>query len=370
MKKDISVLLDEHVWLKQIIGTFSNLFFSVVRFISKTNKTGSKTIVISMCRIGDSVFTIPTLRAIISSNDNVIVVCFRDSKTIYDLFLTDVNYIVIDKSEIQFNGRIINSKYRNALNKINPKRIYDITGSILSASLIFGVKTDQVIGFNDIYFKRLYSKFIPKRKLPHLMEMYFEVALAGDNTGHLVLKREFSTSYNKSDKILIHPFAGWEAKEWNMQKFIELTELFNKDFNVSWIFADDKKNEVMKNNLDTCGIKYIITESLERLLKEIETCSLFISNDSGPLYLAASLGKPTFTIYGPTNPAYSIPYGQNHRSIRKSIHCSPEIPNQYCFTFGGRYCDSFECMNSLHVKDVYDEIVPFIDSLKISKQHD
>lgn len=370
MKKDISIILDEHARLKQILCFFSNLFFAVVRFLRTPKSTSGKLVVISLCRIGDTVFTIPTIKAIVSCNDDTIVVCFKDSKTIYDLFLRDVNYILVEKNDIKFNGRIINSRYRNALNKINPQKILDVTGSILSASLIIGVKAGEIIGFNDLYFKRLYSNFILKRKLPHLIDMYFEVALADDKTGSLKINREFPASYNNSDRILIHPFAGWAAKEWNLQKFLELTQLLNKDFNVSWVFAKDKKKNELISRLDTYGIQYIITESIEQLLIEIKNCSLFISNDSGPLYLAAALGKPTFTIYGPTNPAYSIPFGQNHRSIKEKIHCSPEVPNQYCFTFGGRYCNSYECMNLLTVEVVREEIVHFLDFLKITKQHD
>jgi heptosyltransferase-2 len=80
-----------------------------------------------------------------------------------------------------------------------------------------------------------------------------------------------------------------------------------------------------------------------------------ISNDSGPLYIASLMGKPTFTIYGPTNPLFHLPLGSKHNYIRHLISCSPAETEKYCFTNAGRDgCPSFECMNQLKVDEVYE----------------
>ncbi|MCZ6701456.1 MAG: hypothetical protein O6940_00275, partial [Ignavibacteria bacterium] len=76
---------------------------------------------------------------------------------------------------------------------------------------------------------------------------------------------------------------------------------------------------------------------------------------------ANMLGKPTFTIYGPTNPDYSIPYGDDHDFIIKSIHCSPEKNKQYCFTHAGMVgCPAFKCMETMGVEEVYNKLLPFV----------
>ena len=94
--------------------------------------------------------------------------------------------------------------------------------------------------------------------------------------------------------------------------------------------------------------------------------NLIISNDSGPLYLANLLGKPTFTIYGPTNPEYSIPFGKNHDYIQKKIECSPEKNKQYCFTNAGRKgCPSFECMNKLTIDEVLKKLNEFLSRIEM-----
>lgn len=100
----------------------------------------------------------------------------------------------------------------------------------------------------------------------------------------------------------------------------------------------------------------------------IKQCSVAIGNDTGTIHIASYLGKPTFTIYGPTNPVYHLPYGKNHRYIQCRLKCSP-LPNEkVCFTFGGRIgCPSNECMNLLSAKDVVDNVYDFIHFLNIEK---
>ena len=94
-------------------------------------------------------------------------------------------------------------------------------------------------------------------------------------------------------------------------------------------------------------------------------CSLLISNDSGPIYIANILNKPTFTIYGPTNPEFSLPYGKYHRMIQKKINCTPEPGKQYCYTKAGLYCPAYECMNQLRFEEVKDSVLKFISEIGI-----
>jgi ADP-heptose:LPS heptosyltransferase len=45
--------------------------------------------------------------------------------------------------------------------------------------------------------------------------------------------------------------------------------------------------------------------------------SLVISNDSGPMHIAAAVGARVLGIYGPTRPELQGPYGEGHRTVRK-----------------------------------------------------
>ena len=54
----------------------------------------------------------------------------------------------------------------------------------------------------------------------------------------------------------------------------------------------------------------------------LKHCSYLISNDSGPMHIAASLGVPTLGIYGPTNPILQGPYGPRNTWVRhEALDC-------------------------------------------------
>jgi ADP-heptose:LPS heptosyltransferase len=111
-----------------------------------------------------------------------------------------------------------------------------------------------------------------------------------------------------------------------------------------------------------------ITNNVDELIEKTKHACLFISNDSGPCYIANILGKPTFTIYGPTNPNFSLPFGENHKYYKKELSCSAK-EEKVCFTLGGIYCPSYECLNLITVDEVEYSINSFIKLLGIEEKN-
>jgi ADP-heptose:LPS heptosyltransferase len=87
-------------------------------------------------------------------------------------------------------------------------------------------------------------------------------------------------------------------------------------------------------------------KQLAALLQEVD---LLVTNDSGPMHIAAALGTPVVAIFGPTNPKRTGPYGEIHRVIRGSAKCSP------CFK---KRCimPSHLCMDTISVEMVSEEV--------------
>ncbi len=368
MIKSPTIFLNNNAYIKKVICFFSNLFFSSIKLLPAPRRTSNKIIVVALSKIGDTVFIVPAVKALKLFYNDITIFCYEYSKNIFEIVFDDMNYVVVNREEVIVKNRIITKKYRDKLKELNPSKIFDFTGYILSASLIFNSKVKNIIGFNDDYFRTIYSKFLIKRTTPHLMDMYLDVVRAENNFNMEIISKEFNISFNNSDKILIHPYAGWAAKEWNFSKYMELTEFLQNDFNCSWIFPKENVNQETTSLLKSNNIPFIITNDIIELINEVKQSSVMISNDSGPIYIASILGKPTFTIYGPTNPIYSRPYGEYHRVIQKNISCSPQVDKQYCYLVGGKFCPSYECMNLLNVKEVYNKVISFLDFLRIDRK--
>ena len=65
--------------------------------------------------------------------------------------------------------------------------------------------------------------------------------------------------------------------------------------------------------------------SLIELQEALSICDLFITNDSGPMHIAAALGIPTVAIFGPGHPSQFGPYTSpdRYRVLQKHAECRP-----------------------------------------------
>ncbi len=63
--------------------------------------------------------------------------------------------------------------------------------------------------------------------------------------------------------------------------------------------------------------------NIVELVGVLDRCNLLISNDTGPAHIAAALGRPTLTIFGPTNEFETAPRGLRAALLRaEGIECA------------------------------------------------
>ena len=86
----------------------------------------------------------------------------------------------------------------------------------------------------------------------------------------------------------------------------------------------------------------------------LESCALFIGNDSSPMHLAAAVGTPVIAIFGPTSPQEYGPYPLDDP---KHIAIWRHPTGQPCFFLGKMQpCEHCTCMSSVTVDDVWDAV--------------
>ncbi len=90
---------------------------------------------------------------------------------------------------------------------------------------------------------------------------------------------------------------------------------------------------------------------LRELVGIIRRARFVVSNDTGPMHVAAAVGVPVFALFGPANPVRTGPYGKGHTVIRKGIPCSP------CYK---RSCKTALCMDMIKVDEVAEVISDFL----------
>ena len=77
--------------------------------------------------------------------------------------------------------------------------------------------------------------------------------------------------------------------------------------------------------------------------------------------IANFIGRPTFTIYGATNPEFTAPLSDHQKYIQEVLNCSARRGQKFCIIEGAIYsCQGIQCMNYLTLDKVYDSLIPLI----------
>jgi heptosyltransferase-2 len=63
--------------------------------------------------------------------------------------------------------------------------------------------------------------------------------------------------------------------------------------------------------------------TLGDLVGVLSRLQLLITNDSGPMHIAAALGVPVLALFGPTDWRETAPLGPRHRIVREGVECAP-----------------------------------------------
>ena len=101
--------------------------------------------------------------------------------------------------------------------------------------------------------------------------------------------------------------------------------------------------------------------SLSQVISCMDAADLFIGNDSGPMHLAAILGRPVIAIFGPSDPRRWGPQPVN----RDSLHVVGSLDCQPCETsvlMTGIGClrgpdEQYQCLTAVSVDDVWSVVL-------------
>lgn len=112
--------------------------------------------------------------------------------------------------------------------------------------------------------------------------------------------------------VLASPLAGWRSKQWPLEYYGELARLL-RESGVPLVLDGPAAPE-----LAACPGILTHVSRLPGLIDATRRAVAVVGVDSGPLHLAAALGKPGVAIFGPTDPARNGPYGGSLQVLRST----------------------------------------------------
>ena len=116
---------------------------------------------------------------------------------------------------------------------------------------------------------------------------------------------------------LISPGGGWGAKIWPAERFGRVAaELARAGVQSVVNTAQQGSREAESVAQASEGAARVVQCSVGQLIALARRAAVVVAGDTGPLHLAAALGRPVVGIYGPTDPARNGPYGTRSRVLR------------------------------------------------------
>jgi heptosyltransferase-2 len=140
----------------------------------------------------------------------------------------------------------------------------------------------------------------------------------------------------------INPGAAFgSAKRWYPERFAEVARQLAKLRNAKVIlFGGPGETDIAAEIAQQLGgecLNLAGNTSVRGLMALVRKCGLFVTNDSGPMHIAAAFGVPLVAIFGSTDHTTTAPYTDLAVIVRKDIECAPcklrECPTDHrCMT--------------------------------------
>lgn len=350
-----------------------NCLCSLLGLFRKKDSLGKvkNILVIQLWGIGESILTMPAIKGLRKKFPEAKIYVLT-TKRISDLFFLDkdVNKIII----LGINPFSIISFISKNRKKFN--LVVDFEEYLNISSIISFFAGKYRIGFSHGKRAKLYDKKAIYNDKQHVVKNCLDlVNLAGaDYKTDELIKMEINTdnknyvnnflhenNINKKDFLIgIAPGAAESAKSrmWPIERFSNLADLLINKYKAKIIFVGSNEEikliNKIQNLMNNKSINAAGKTNLAQLFYLIENCKLFISNDTGPMHIAAAQQVKTIGLFGPNLPARFGPYGKGNISVYKGAECSPcinvhegQVPE--CRWYGEDYQ---KCMKKITVEEV------------------
>jgi heptosyltransferase-2 len=307
--------------------------------------------------LGDAIMTTPAIQNIISQYNDVQLTIFG-SFVSTKLFQNHPNtkQIIVDNSKDK------GFRYANIYNLVKQLDSFDLAFSFrknfTTKFLLFFINakqkfiykrydktygTHQVIRYNDFI-----NKSLSVDTKPADLKIYQNI-------------KDIKSIKNNKPLLGINPGATYgSAKRWYPQEFAQVATVLSQKYDIV-IFggkgevqiAQDIENKLKQNNVK--NYKNLAGKtSIQELIFYISQLDLFITNDSGPMHIAAAFKIKTLAIFGPTRDKETHQWNNpNEIIIKKEFDCAP------CMK---RACplkdelQNHQCMRSIKANDLLEKL--------------
>jgi len=340
-------------------------------------------LIIQLRRIGDVLLSTPVVRAIRLRYPRIHLAFLTESESRSLL----ENNPMLDELMVWESGQYSNPAHIiRILRGLREKRfdtVIDLQGSPRTASAALWSGAKNRVGFDYRGRKLFYNIKVKRDPLPKYgsafkLDILKPLGLISDDfkpeiyltAEAIAWGKRFFSRYQLADsdfKVALSPASRRPYKRWPLENFSKLASWLASHFGAKVILLwGPGERSIADKVAENAGANVLVsdqTQSLQEVAALIQSCNLFIGNDNGLKHITTAVGTPTFTIYGPSDPAsWTYPDPQNHRYIKGFCACQGRQK---------RKCPGPVCLTSVSVEQVQRSLSPFVEEIisrKVAKK--
>jgi heptosyltransferase I len=304
-------------------------------------------LVVRLGSMGDVIAALPAVASLKHSIPHSKITWVIDPK--WSLLLEGNPYVdaVVHLDRRTFTG------LRNAWHQLRAAKFdfaVDFQGLVKSALVATLARPERIFGFNAEYARESAASWFYSTKVPirsyHAVERNLDLAAAAGASNILrtfpLPPGEQQAALPEGDFVMASPLAGWGAKQWPLEHYTHLAERLRRECGMPLVLD-------VPYALQVQGTQTHVS-TLAGLIYATRRATAVVGLDSGPMHLAAALGKQGMAIYGPTDPARHGPYGGTIGVLR-----SPAAVTTY-----SRTAEPDASMREITPDQVFEALAPIV----------
>ena len=335
-------------------------------------KRPANILIIRTDRIGDLVLTVP-LAGIIKKHYPESRVSFLVADYTAPLLQNhpDIEDVLRYTNNFKAQLDLVKSKNFDAAILVHPT--FELAKLIYKAKIPIRISTGYR-WYSFLFTDKVYEhrKYGTKHELEHNVNLLAPLGIKENITPasvHYNIQTDFnslqkvdevleSENFDRSKKsIIVHPGSRGSAIDLPESKFKQLIELLARQLNVNIILTGSDSEIDLCKRLSAAGaINLAGRFNLSGLIALISRSDLLIANSTGPIHIAAALGKACVGFYPPVPALSSVrwaPYTEKRKIFTPDVECGNKCTKKECL--------KIKCMEKINIQEVAQSVIDIIN---------